>query len=222
MPPRARSIAWATTAFTVALSITACSGDARPAPVVSESASASESARTESTTTTTAVASSAADPNAPEVNAAGDIPDNQVFVTFTDPAGPFTVKVPEGWASVDANGAVTFSDKFNSIGLSVTAAAAAPTIASANQSEVPAIRAASTNFSLGDVTTVQRAGGQAVLITYHADSANEPVTGKTVSLAFERYEFWQNGKEAILVLAGPVGADNVDPWRTVTDSFAWA
>jgi hypothetical protein len=25
-----------------------------------------------------------------------------------------------------------------------------------------------------------------------------------------------------LTLSAPVGSDNVDPWRTVTDSFRWA
>ncbi|MDT4904221.1 MAG: hypothetical protein QOH52_2237, partial [Pseudonocardiales bacterium] len=39
--------------------------------------------------------------------------------------------------------------------------------------------------------------------------------------AVERYEFWKNGNEVVLTLAAPVGADNVDPWRKVTDSFAW-
>jgi hypothetical protein len=27
--------------------------------------------------------------------------------------------------------------------------------------------------------------------------------------------------QVTIVLSGAVGADNVDPWRTVTDSFAW-
>jgi len=30
-----------------------------------------------------------------------------------------------------------------------------------------------------------------------------------------------SGTEVVLTLAGPKGADNVDPWRTVTDSLAW-
>ena len=66
-----------------------------------------------------------------------------------------------------------------------------------------------------------RKGGAAVVITYKADSAPSAVTGKVRQLAVERYEFWQNGKEAIIVLSGPVGADNVDPWKLVSDSFRW-
>jgi hypothetical protein len=37
----------------------------------------------------------------------------------------------------------------------------------------------------------------------------------------ERYEFYQNGVEGIVTVSGPAGADNVDPWRTVTGSFRW-
>ena len=39
--------------------------------------------------------------------------------------------------------------------------------------------------------------------------------------AVERYEFWKAGTEVVLTLSGPQGADNVDPWRIVTDSFGW-
>jgi hypothetical protein len=47
------------------------------------------------------------------------------------------------------------------------------------------------------------------------------VTGKTGTDAIERYEFWRDGREVILTLSGPVGADNVDPWRTITESLQW-
>ena len=43
----------------------------------------------------------------------------------------------------------------------------------------------------------------------------------TVAEAVERYTFWSSGVEAVLTLAGPKGADNVDPWRTVSDSLRW-
>ena len=39
--------------------------------------------------------------------------------------------------------------------------------------------------------------------------------------AVERYSFWHNGIEAVLTLSGPKGADNVDPWRIVSDSLKW-
>lgn len=157
-----------------------------------------------------------------DLAAAGDIPDNQVFVTYSPPAGGFSLRVPEGWARTEAAGAVTFTDKFNSVRVESVPAAAPPTVTSAERDEVPAVRAAADNFTPGKVSAVSRAGGPAVLITYQADGPPDPVTGKVARLDVERYEFWRDGREVILTLSGPVGADNADPWRTVSDSFRWA
>ena len=131
-------------------------------------------------TPTTTTPPSEASRNAPEVNPAGDIPDNQVFVPYSPPGGRFTVKVPEGWGRTARAGTVSFTDKLNTISMESRPAPAAPTVASARQAELPAIRSAS-----------------------------------------RRYEYWRGGTEAILTLAGPLGADNVDPWRIVSDSFRW-
>lgn len=172
-------------------------------------------------TPTTATPPSAASRNAPEVNPAGDIPDNQVFVPYSPPGGRFTVKVPEGWGRTARAGTVSFTDKLNTISMETRPAPAAPTVASACQAELPAIRSASRRYEPGSVTQVRRAGGDVVLVTFKADAPADPVTGKVVHDAVERYEFWRGGTEAILTLAGPVGADNVDPWRIVSDSFRW-
>ena len=172
-------------------------------------------------TPTTATPPSEASRNAPEVNPAGDIPDNQVFVPYSPPGGRFTVKVPEGWGRTARAGTVSFTDKLNTISMDTRPAPAAPTVASARQAELPAIRSASRRYEPGSVTQVRRAGGNVVLVTFKADASADPVTGKVVHDAVERYEFWRGGTEAILTLAGPVGADNVDPWRIVSDSFRW-
>lgn len=176
-----------------------------------------------SSTPSTAGAGTGAATSAPatETNPAGDIPDSQVYVPFTPPSGRFTVSVPEGWARSDQGGAITFTDKLNSVRIETVSAATAPTVSSAKASEVPAIRASAQGFVAGDVTTVTRKAGDAVLIKYTAMSAADPVTGKSVKDAVERYEFWKGGDEVVLTLSGPVGADNVDPWKTVTDSFSW-
>ena len=171
-------------------------------------------------TPTTATPPSAASRNAPEVNPAGDIPDNQVFVPYSPPGGRFTVKVPEGWGRTARAGTVSFTDKLNTISMETRPAPAAPTVASARQADLPAIRSASRRYEPGSVTQVRRAGGDVVLVTFKADAPADPVTGKVVHDAVERYEFWR-GAEAILTLAGPVGADNVAPWRIVSDSFRW-
>ncbi|NMH97749.1 hypothetical protein [Pseudonocardia acidicola] len=165
---------------------------------------------------------SAPNPNAPEVNAAGDIPDTQVFVPYPAPDGSSAVSVPQGWARASDGTAVVFTDKFNSVRIESLPRGSAPTVASATADEVPAIQRSTAGFAPGDVSTVSRKAGQAVLITYTGASAPDPVTGKSVTEAVERYEFWRGGTEVVLTLSGPKGADNVDPWRTVTDSFRWS
>lgn len=161
------------------------------------------------------------DPNAPEVNPAGDIPDDQAFVAYNPPSGGFTVSVPEGWARTDAGSSVSFTDKLNTITIDSLPTASAPTVDSATRTEVPQIQRSARGFTLGKVSTVQRKAGDAVLITYTADGPRDEVTGKVPPNAVERYEFYRDGTEVVLTLAGPVGADNVDPWLIVTDSFGW-
>jgi hypothetical protein len=183
--------------------------------VLSACGGGSSGSPTTKATTTTAGASST-----PETNPAGDIPDNQVYVPFSPPGGGFSVKVPEGWARSRNGTATTFTDKLNSIRIETQQAAAPPTVASGTR-ELPKIKATAHGFVPGKVTTVGRKAGQAVRITYRADSAQDPVTGKTVADAVERYEFWHSGRTVVLTLSGPTGADNVDPWKLVSDSLRW-
>ena len=204
-------------ALALALALGACSSGS-PKPAASGPSTTADSSQTSQAPTS---APGSVDPNGPEVNPAGDIPDNQVFVVYTPPSGGFSVKVPEGWARTEAGGAVTFTDKLNRVRMETVAAASAPTVQSAQQQEVPAIQASVKRYEAGKVTTVTRKAGGAVLITYRADAAPDPVTGKVVHDDVERYEFWKAGKTVILTLSGPQGADNVDPWRIVTDSLTW-
>ncbi|MDT4918957.1 MAG: hypothetical protein QOH89_3657 [Pseudonocardiales bacterium] len=153
-----------------------------------------------------------------EVHPPGDIPDNQAFVPYSG-AG-YRVVVPEGWSRANQGGAVQFSDKYNSITITARATGQAPTVAGA-RSELPAIRSSTKSFTAGRIATVQRSAGTAVLVTYQDLSPVNPVTGKVTRRAVERYEFWRSGREVVLTLAAPVGSDNVDPWRKVTDGFAW-
>lgn len=156
-----------------------------------------------------------------EYSPAGDIPDDQVFVTYAPPRADFSVKVPEGWARSTDGDAVTFTDKLNSVRIESRPAPSAPTVASATSREVPQIAAQTPGYEAGDVTTVTRSAGQAVLITYRAEARPDHVTSSAVQDAVERYEFWRAGTEAVITLSGPVGADNVDPWVLVSDSLSW-
>jgi hypothetical protein len=158
---------------------------------------------------------------APEINPAGDIPDNQAFVPFSPPGGLFTVSVPEGWARTTDGAATIFTDKSNTVRIETHDRTTAPNTESVSVDELPVIASSTAGYRPGAVSAVQRKSGQAMLITYQGTSAPNPVTGKIGTDAIERYEFWRDGHEVILTLSGPVGADNVDPWRTVTDSLQW-
>lgn len=154
-----------------------------------------------------------------ESNPPGDIPDNTAFVPFRPTDGRYEVKVPEGWARTGLPSGASFTDKLNSVRVEVAPASAAPTARSARADEAPKIKAA--NMTVVRADTLQRKGGTAVRLVYRFDSAPDPVTGKVVRDEAERYEFFKSGQKAVLTLSGPVGADNVDPWRTVSDSFRW-
>ncbi|MBA2716741.1 MAG: hypothetical protein H0U51_06780 [Propionibacteriales bacterium] len=160
-------------------------------------------------------------PPATEFSPPGDIPDDQVFVGYSPPGTEVHISVPEGWARSTSAGVTTFTDKLNSVSIQVVPQHSPPTVASATATEVPQLRQSVSQYAAGQVTRVDRQGGPAVVITYQQDSAPDGVTGKVVRDAVERYEFWHGGREAILTLSGPVGADNVDPWRIVSDSLSW-
>lgn len=165
--------------------------------------------------------SSPPNPNAPEHTPPGDIPDNQAFVAYLPPGAGYSVKVPEGWSRTAAGGAVSFTDKLNTVRLERATATAAPTVASVRNTVLPRLARAEQGFRAGTITVVRRRAGRALRITYTARSRPDPVTGKSRADAVERYVFFHNGREAVVTLSGPKGADNVDPWRTITDSLRW-
>lgn len=158
-------------------------------------------------------------PSAPiiEINPPGDIPDNQAYVTYQEKG--FSFAAPEGWAR-SGGSEVVFSDKYNSITVTTEVSPTAPTPSSLG-SGVRRIGARTPGYVAGHVTTVIRKAGQALLATYQAYSAVNPVTGKVAREAVEKYVFWKAGTAVTLTLEAPVGSDNVDPWRKVTDSFTW-
>ncbi len=161
-------------------------------------------------------------PNAPEVSPSGDIPDNQAYVAYTPPGAAYSVKVPEGWSRTDgAGGRTSFTDKLNSIEMQARPATGALTVAAARSTDVPALAKRVPGFELAGVSSVRRSAGTAVRITYLARSAVNPVTGNAQTDAVERYVFFHSGKRVVLTLSGPKAADNVDPWKIVTDSLRY-
>ncbi|GAA1962112.1 hypothetical protein [Microbacterium deminutum] len=166
-------------------------------------------------------AGAAAHTTSAETNPLGDIPDNQTFVTYSPAGSPYSISVPEGWAQSTSGTAATFTDKLNSAQFQSKQASSAPTVATVNSDLVPALSARQPGFALTDVTEFTRKGGSGVLIRYEQDAPANAVTGTGHRQAVEDYLFWKNGNEVDVVLVSPVGADNVDPWKLITDSFQW-
>jgi hypothetical protein len=158
---------------------------------------------------------------APENNPPGDIPDSQVFVIYKPPSGKFEVKVPEGWALSTSESGVDFTDKLNTVSLKWVPSTSEPTLERANSVEAQELARTEPAFQLVETKQVTLPGGQAILIKYQKNSATNQVTGKKYRMDVLRYEFYRNGLQANLTLESPVGADNVDPWRIISESFKW-
>lgn len=190
-------------------------------PSTSASGSPASPAPASGTKSPQTAASPQVSPAATEFNPPGDIPDNQIYVDYKAAGSAVHIKVPEGWSRSSSGGTTTFTDHYNSIAIEVVPSAKPPSVTTAERTDVPRLRKTVAAFAHGTISSIQRQHGTAVLMTYYLDSAPSPVTGKVVRDVAERYEFWQHGQEAILTLTGPKGADNVDPWRLVSDSLRW-
>jgi hypothetical protein len=151
--------------------------------------------------------------------ATGDIPDNQVFLTFTDPVGGYSMSYPEGWTRKGEGRNLTFSDKNNIVHV-VVGTGPVPTVASV-QSELIALRQKSPTLKFTPPHAVTLKSGPAIKATYTTESAPNPVTGKSVLLIVDRYELAHAGKHATLDLGTAKGVDNVDAYRMMSDSFHW-
>jgi hypothetical protein len=57
--------------------------------------------------------------------------------------------------------------------------------------------------------------------TLTRQSVSDPVTGKSVPLLVDVYEYENGGKVAVLELSTPEGVDNVDAYRMISESFKW-
>jgi hypothetical protein len=157
---------------------------------------------------------------APEKNPPGDIPDNQVFVQYKSPLG-FSIKVPEGWSRVERPDGARFSDKYNIIDLAVSKADRPPNATTATAREAAELKTAGRAVEIKSVKDVKLRSGSAVAVTYASNSDPNPVTNKQIRLEHERYLMFKNGTVVTLDLSAPLGADNVDQWQLMTNSFQW-
>lgn len=155
-----------------------------------------------------------------EKNPPGDIPDSQVFIDYTSPQG-FTMKVPEGWARSDRADGASFIDKLDGVVVSASKAASAPTVESVKANSVPGLEKAERAVKVTAVKEVKLPAGPAIRIVYTSNSEPNAVTNKQIRLENERYIYFKDGKLVTLELYAPKGADNVDQWQLMSNSFKW-
>lgn len=155
-----------------------------------------------------------------ESNPPGDIPDNLAFVKYVNRVGSYSFTHPEGWARTGRGSQVTFTDKLNGVTVDSVRASKAPTVASARSAEVARLQSSVPAFELGNISTVAVPGGHGVLIVFRRNSAADPVTGKVYRDEVEEYLVYSAGRLVRMDLYGPVGADNVDAYRTMSQSLS--
>jgi hypothetical protein len=170
-------------------------------------------------TTASAPAPGAQTPVPAESNPPGDIPDNLAFVSYTNAKGGYRFTHPEGWAQTVKGTQVTFTEKLNGVQVAVSQASQAPTVASARRDDVPRLQQSEAAFELRSIKAVTLPAGPAVLITFRRNSAPDPVTGRQYRDEVQLYEVWHQGRLVRLELFGVVGADNVDAYRTMSQSL---
>lgn len=161
-------------------------------------------------------------PVAAENNPPGDIPDNVAYVPYRNPAGRYSFTHPEGWAETTRGAMVTFTDKLNGVQVNPGTATAAPTKQTAQSTDVPELQRTQAAFELRSVDAASVPGGKGARIVYRRNSAPDPVTGRQYRDEVQRYELVSNGREVVVELFGPVGADNVDAYRTMIQSLRLA
>ena len=55
-----------------------------------------------------------------------------------------------------------------------------------------------------------------------AEHPDESRHDERVTLTVDRYDLWKPGRRAVLDLGSPVGVDNVDAYRLISESFRWS
>jgi hypothetical protein len=206
--------------------VAACSGSAgsssgsASAPATTQGASPPASAGASATASTpTRQPARTVAPVPVESNPPGDIPDNLAFVRYTNRTGSYSFTHPEGWARTGSGARVRFTDKLNGVTVDSLAATRVPTMSSARTLDVPRLQGSVPAFQLRSVSVVRLPAGRGVHLVFRRNSAPDSVTGKVYRDEVEEYDVFGHGRLVRMDLYGPVGADNVDAYRTMSQSL---
>ena len=196
--------------------VAGCGSSGSPSSSSSSVQQPAASATTAQTSTSSSVV-----PLSAEVKSAatGDIPDTQVYLTYTNPSAGYSMSYPEGWTRKGSGNDVTISDKNNIIHVVISKGGAVTT--ASVTTELNQLKQAAPTLTFTAPRTIQLKSGPAVKATYSTRSAPNPVTGKSVLLIVDRYQLSGHGKRATVDLGTPKGVDNVDAYRMISNSFRW-
>jgi hypothetical protein len=195
------------------MALSACGSPSKTyAPATSTTSSSAHAVATTPTTQTTPSALQAEATAA----AAGDIPDNQAFIVFSNPTARYSMKYPEGWAQQGSGSQVTIRNNNNIV--RVVVERRAPPSAGTITRELANLHGAHVQTGPQQLAI---GGAKAFKAVYRTESAANAVTGKRVTLIVDRYYLAHAGKVAIVDLGSPVGVDNVDAYRLMIQSFRW-
>src|SRR5262249_18735356 len=98
---------------------------------------------------------------------------------------------------------------------------AAPTAQSVKASEAAALEQMGRAVKIITIKAVALPSGASILIRYTSNSEPNAVTNKQVRLEHDRYLMFKGGELATLDMSAPAGADNVDQWQLMSQSFRW-
>ncbi|GAA5503809.1 hypothetical protein Dxin01_03572 [Deinococcus xinjiangensis] len=158
---------------------------------------------------------------APETHPVGDIPDSQAFVRYASAAGHYSLEVPEGWARSVKGTDVSFTSKLGGVAVLSSKASAAPTVGSVKAREVPLLGKTIKDMKVVALKDVKLPAGPAVLVKFTSTGAVNAVTGRATRQENDLYVLAKNGTQVMLRFSAPLGADNVDAWKRMADSFQW-
>ena len=217
-PPLGRGLLLAITA---ACGIAACNSGAGTTPAAS------------TTHASVGSPSAAASPIAPSMTAespptsqepdtgttSGDVPDDAVFLTYSDPTLGFSIQYVEGWQVTPGPDGVGIRDK-DSSELVQLVPAQSDVAAYVTNTDLAALKREA-GFHLSKQDTVDVKGAKLTHLVYAVSAPPDPVTGKRVPSVVDRYYVPGAAGLAIVSLSTPNGVDNVDAFRQMIESFRW-
>jgi hypothetical protein len=210
------------------VAVAACSGASASQPPSSATpttaptqAAASPGASAVPSSESPAASPSASDlaPESGGTTAAGDIPDNAVFLRFRGGSPAFSIQYVEGWQVTPQPDGVVIRDKDSSETVALVAPADPTSYVSST--DLPALQAQA-GFKLVKQDTVKVGSATYVHLVVHLPAPPDPVTGKQVPSTVDRYYVPGPAGLAIISLSTPDGVDNVDAFRQMIQSFKWA